>query len=137
MLLAYEKQKMGINYSSNVGTIIYDQNLRNDGNNQANPPWTKDLSTFNCHQFQCSTPGATTILPAEAIKLYFFFMMMTSFQHMTDEINYVCRGENQMKNLISSQLERCLGYAVSNTRLLYVLNVSDHTIYKKRNTVMF
>ena len=33
-----------INYSSdvsNVGTIIYDQNLRNDGDNQANPPWKK------------------------------------------------------------------------------------------------
>ena len=30
-----------INYSSdvtNVGTIIYDQNLRNCGDNQANPP---------------------------------------------------------------------------------------------------
>ena len=38
-----------INYSSdvsNVGTIIYDQNLCNDGDNQANPPWKKDLSTF-------------------------------------------------------------------------------------------
>ena len=35
-----------INYSSdvsNVGTIIYDQNLRNDGDNQANPPWKKRL----------------------------------------------------------------------------------------------
>ena len=39
-----------INYSSdvsNVGTIIiYEQNLCNDGDNQANPPWKKDLSTF-------------------------------------------------------------------------------------------
>ena len=38
-----------INYSSdvsNVGMIIYDQNLHNDGDNQANPPWKKDLSTF-------------------------------------------------------------------------------------------
>ena len=33
-----------INYSSdvsNVGTIIYDQNLRYGGDNQANPPWKK------------------------------------------------------------------------------------------------
>ena len=38
-----------INYSSdvsNVGTIIYDQNLRNNGENQANPHWKKDLTTF-------------------------------------------------------------------------------------------
>ena len=38
-----------INYSSdvsNVGTIIYDQNLRDDGDNQVNPPWKRDLSTF-------------------------------------------------------------------------------------------
>ena len=38
-----------INYSSdvsNVGTIIYDQNLHKDGDNQANPHWEKDLSTF-------------------------------------------------------------------------------------------
>ena len=38
-----------IKYSSDVSiieTIIYDQNLRNDGDIQANPPWKNDLSTF-------------------------------------------------------------------------------------------
>ena len=47
-MLAYDKTEDGntsdirIKYSSdvsNVETIIYDQNLRNDGDNQANPPW--------------------------------------------------------------------------------------------------
>ena len=88
-----------INYRgdvSNVGTIIYDQNLCNDSDNQANLPWTKDLSTFDCHQFQGSIPGVTTILPAETTELDFYFMMMKSFQHIADE-NYVCRGENQKK----------------------------------------
>ena len=35
-----------INYSrdvSNVGTIFYDQNLCNDGDNQANPPWKNNI----------------------------------------------------------------------------------------------
>ena len=38
-----------INYSSDVssvGTIIYDKNLRNDGDNQANPHWKKVLPPF-------------------------------------------------------------------------------------------
>ena len=38
-----------IHYSSdvsNIGIIIYDQNLRNDADNQSNPAWKKDLSTF-------------------------------------------------------------------------------------------
>ena len=46
----WDTSDIRINYCSdvcNVGTIIYDQNLRNDGDNQTNPPWEKDLSTFS------------------------------------------------------------------------------------------
>ena len=66
-----------INYSSSIGTIIYDHNLHNDCD-EVNTPWEKNLSTFDCHQFQGPPPGATTILPAEATELDFLFMMMNS-----------------------------------------------------------
>ena len=43
-----------INYSndvSNVGIIIYDQNLHNDGANQANPSWKKRLVNIYIYYF--------------------------------------------------------------------------------------
>ena len=96
-----------INYSSdlhhdcdvsNVGTIIYYQNLHNDGDNQANPSWKKTRQHSTIINSKPPT-WSCYYIAWRGYELDFFFMMMNSviFHHIADETNYVCRGENQKK----------------------------------------
>ena len=122
-----------INYSSDVGTIIYDKNLCNDGDNQANPPW-KRLA-------KAPPPGATTILSTETTELDVFFMMINSdiFQHIADVIMYAeekirrnpvskWRGVTDMEG--KAYLSMKSRVYCQQCNVAYVLTVSHRTIYK-------